>query len=61
MVNKYGLIGTVEKVITERKETQGYSTLNELGLIEFSFESVVLNHPDVFSAEAVDVATQRLG
>ena len=61
MVNKYGLIGTVEKVITDRKETQGYSTLNELGLIEFSFESVVLNHPDVFSAEAVDVATQRLG
>ena len=61
MVERYGLIGTVERVLTKRKETQGYSTLNDLGLIEFSFESVVSNNPDVFSAEAVNVATQRLG
>ena len=59
-INRHGILGTVERVVTRRKETEGYVVLAELGMLDFSFEAVVLRHPTDFSAEAVQSAQDRL-
>ena len=60
MIKRYGIIPSVERVVTRKDETTGYKTLVEMGLSDFAFEAVVCRHPDVFSAEALQRSKQRL-
>jgi hypothetical protein len=60
MITRHGIIGAVERAVNRAAETQGYTALLEMGLEDYAFESVIIRHPDVFSAEAVLKSQQRL-
>jgi len=60
MINRHGILEAVERAVNRPVETVAYKALIEIGLKEFAFEAVILRHPDSFSAEAVEVARQRL-
>lgn len=60
MMEEHGVIKAVERVVTRPAVTQGYMALIDLGLEDFSFESVVTRHPEVFSREAVKNSKARL-
>jgi hypothetical protein len=60
MIRRYGIIGASDRVVRRTKETTGYSTLADVGMLDFAFEAVVLRYPDSFSPEAVAQSRQRL-
>ncbi len=60
MIKDHGIIGAVERIVTKRKETEGYRVLVEMGMEHMAFEAVVLRHPESFSPEAVAAADDRL-
>jgi len=60
MITERGIIRAVEHMVTQRKESTGYTALTEMGLQRFAFEAVVLRHPDSFSAEAVAGSRSRV-
>ena len=60
MIGRHGIIESVNRAVCRPVETQGYKALLEMGLADFAFESVILRHPDIFSAEAVAVSRERL-
>jgi hypothetical protein len=59
-INKYGIIGTVQRVVNRSKQTDGYTALRDMGMADFTFEAVVLRHPTLFSADALSRAQTRL-
>jgi hypothetical protein len=59
-IAKHGIIQAVERVVTRKTSTDGYAVLAELDMLDFSFEAVVLRHPDAFTPEAVASARARL-
>lgn len=60
MIERHGIIGAVERAVNRPTETQGYTSLVEVGLESFAFEAVILRHPNVFSAEAVQISQERI-
>jgi hypothetical protein len=60
MIERRGIIPAVEFVVTRKDETTGYRALIEMGMEKMAFEAVVLRHPEVFSAEAVEASRARL-
>lgn len=60
MIDRHGILPAVERVVTRRDESSGYTSLAEAGLQEFAFEAVILRHPESFSAEAVARSRERL-
>jgi hypothetical protein len=60
MIKRHGIIKAVERVVSRKAESVGYTVLVEIGLQDMAFEAVVLRHPNVFSAEAVEQSKQRL-
>jgi hypothetical protein len=60
MIKRHGIIEAVERAVNRPTETSGYRALVEMGLEEYAFEAVILRHPNVFSAEAVERSRQRL-
>ena len=60
MIREHGIIGAVERIVTKRKETEGYRVLVEMGMEDMAFEAVVLRHPEFFSPEAVAASDDRL-
>jgi hypothetical protein len=60
MVNRYGILGAVERIVTRPDDAVGYQVLVQMGLEELAFESVVLRHQDSFSPEAVAHSRERL-
>ena len=61
MIKRHGIIEAVERAVNRSAETQGYTSLVEMGLEEFAFEAVILRHPEVFSEAAVQRSKERLG
>ena len=59
-ISRWGILQAVERVVTRRKETEGYQILAEVGMLDHSFEAVVLRHPEEFSTEAVASSKARL-
>lgn len=57
---RHGIIGTVERVVSRKMPTDGYSALVEMGLHDFTFEAVVLRYPTLFSTEAITHARERM-
>ena len=60
MIKRRGIIESVERAVNRKSETQGYTTLAEMGLKEFAFEAVILRHPELFSDEVIAISEQRL-
>lgn len=60
MIKRHGIIAAVERVVSRPEEAMGYKVLAEMGLEEYAFEQVVINHPDCFSAEALGRAKSRM-
>ena len=60
MIQRHGIIESVNRAVCRPTETQGYRALAELGLTDLAFEAVVLRHPDTFSSEAVKISEERL-
>lgn len=55
-----GILPAVERLVSRRKESRGYTALLQAGLQEYALEAVVLRYPDQFSASAVERCEQRL-
>jgi hypothetical protein len=60
MVDEYGIIGAVERIVRRPDDASGYRVLVEMGMEDMAFEAVVLRHPDAFSREAVEHSRLRL-
>jgi hypothetical protein len=60
MIKRHGIIPAVERVVTKREVSSGFTALAEMGLMEFAFEAVILRHPESFSTEATTMSMQRL-
>lgn len=60
MVEQYGIIAAVERVVCRDSETAGYQALAEMGLKEYAFEAVILRHPAHFSSDAIRNSKNRL-
>lgn len=59
-IKRNGILPTVERLVSRKVETVGYTALAEAGMEEFTFEAVVLRHPDAFSKEAAEQAKRRI-
>ena len=59
-IKQHGILGTVERVVSRAKETDGYESLAEMGMEDLTFEAVVLRHPQLFQPETVERAESRL-
>lgn len=60
-VRKRGLIDAAEAAVCNAKPTQGYRALVDANLEDLSYERIVLDHPEEFSARAMWYARRRLG
>ena len=60
MIERRGIIESVERAVNRESVTQGYTLLAEMGLENFAFEAVILRHPELFSEEAIAKSRQRL-
>lgn len=47
MIKRLGIVPAVERVVTKREVSTGFTALAEMGLMEFAFEAVILRHPEV--------------
>jgi predicted HNH restriction endonuclease len=56
-----GLIGAAEVAVAKSKPTQGFQALVDADLEDFSFEQIVLEHPEEFSARAKWFSRRTLG
>ena len=60
MLKRHGIIPGVERVVTKREVSTGFTALAKMDLMEFAFEAVVLRNQDSFTAEAVDISKSRM-
>ena len=60
MIRRHGTIPAVERVVTKREVSSGFTALAEMNLMEFAFEAVILRHPGNFSEDAIAMSKQRL-
>ncbi|WP_212745070.1 hypothetical protein [Hydrogenophaga sp. 2FB] len=60
MIKRHGVIPAVERVVTKREVSSGFTALAEMGLQDYAFESVVLRFPESFSQEAVSISRDRM-
>ena len=59
-ITRFGILETVERVVSRAKVSDGYNDLVALGLDEFTFEAVVIKYPDLFKPETVERAKERI-
>ncbi len=60
MLEPHGYVRTIERLVTTRTPSLGFTTLVENGQQELTLEAIVLRHPMMFSAEARESAGARL-
>lgn len=60
MIQKYGIINAVERIVNRKAETKGYTALLEMGLEAYAFEAVILRYPELFSKSAVEISRRRM-
>lgn len=56
-----GLIDAAETAVAKLKPTQGYQTLADADLENLSYEQIIVDHPEEFSARALWYARRTLG
>jgi hypothetical protein len=60
MIKRHGVLAAAERAVNRETETVGYKALAEMGLQQYAFEAVILRHPELFSAEAVERSRERM-
>ena len=60
MIERHGIIAAVDRVVSRRAESTGYTALVDMGMQDMAFEAVVLRHPELFTAEAIQRSRERL-
>ena len=60
MIKRHGVIPAVERVVTKREVSSGFTALAAMGLQDYAFEAVVLRYPESFSSEAVAISQERM-
>jgi hypothetical protein len=60
MIERHGIIAAVERVVSRKADSVGYTALAKMGLQDMAFEAVVLRHPGAFSPGAVARSKERL-
>ena len=60
MIREQGIIKAIERVVDRPHEAEGFTALAEMGMLDYAFESVVLRHPEAFTAATVAVSRQRI-
>lgn len=60
MIKKYGVIEAVERAVNRESDAAGFTSLAEMEMLDLAFESVVLRHPEAFTAGTQERARQRL-
>jgi hypothetical protein len=61
MIKRHGIIPAVERVVTKRDVSSGFTSLAAMGLMDYAFEAVILRHQESFSEEAIKMSRNRLG
>jgi hypothetical protein len=56
-----GLLDSAETAVAKAKPTQGFQTLADEDMADLSYEQIILDHPDEFSARAQWYARRTLG
>jgi predicted HNH restriction endonuclease len=56
-----GLIGAAETSVMKSKPTQGFEALESANLVDLSYEQIIVDHPDEFSARARWYSRRALG
>jgi hypothetical protein len=59
-INRWGLLQTVERVVSKKKVTDAYTALIDMGMADFTFEAVVMRHQEAFSSDTVANAQARI-
>jgi len=60
MIKRHGIIPAVERVVTKREVSVGFTALSQMDMMDYAFEAVILRHPTAFSNEAVEISRQRI-
>ena len=60
MLERYGIIGAVERAVNRKAEAAEYAALLKMGLQDYAFEAVVIRHPTLFSANTLARSQDRL-
>jgi len=60
-IESKGIIQAVDDMVSHSDPTDGFRALEKMGLMECAFEAVVLRHPELFSAKAIQQSQARLG
>ena len=60
MIERHGIINAVERAVNRPTETQGFTSLAEMGLSDYAFEAVILRHQEHFSDEAIEISRRRM-
>ncbi|MDP6106921.1 MAG: hypothetical protein QGI33_00595 [Candidatus Brocadiia bacterium] len=60
MIEKHGITGAMERIVSRPSDAAGYEMLLEMGMQDISFEAIVVRYPDGFSLEAVKRSAERL-
>jgi hypothetical protein len=56
-----GLIGAAEASVMKSKPTQGFEALSTANLVDLSYEQIIVDHPEEFSARAQWYSRRSLG
>lgn len=60
MVTRYGIINDAERAVNRPADAMGFRILVEMGLVDLSFEAVILRYPEAFDAGIVELCRRRL-
>lgn len=59
MVDRHGIIAAVGRAVNRKSDATGYLILKDIGLQSYTFEAIVLRHPESFPNDIVEVARDR--
>ena len=60
MIAKYGPLEAVARIVRRGHDAVGFSALIDLGLTDYTFESLALKNSEKFDAETIETAKQNL-
>jgi hypothetical protein len=61
MLDRHGYLEAAERMVLNRRPSTGFEVLEEAGLQDLSFESIIDRYPEEFSKAAVEASRARLG
>jgi hypothetical protein len=59
-INNNGIIAAVNRIVSKESEPIGFTHLIEMGVLDLSFEAIVLKYPGSFTYNAVKKSQERM-